>query len=374
MPMSLEGRVLGVLYLGRNGGERPFAQTLVRDLSVVCAMCVPLLVQWRRPKAETSEHAEDAVEAWLEGEHASMVELRRVVDRVAPSTLAVYVRGETGAGKELVARALHAKSPRRDRAFVAVNCAAVAENLLAAELFGVKKGAFTGATHDREGLIESVRGGTLFLDEVGDMPASMQAALLRVLERREIVRVGDTVSRAVDFRLVCATHRALDEEVTAGRFRADLLFRLREMTIEIPPLRDRGDDVLLLARRFAKLAASEMGERVPSFSSDALRRLREHPFPGNVRELRATVRRAVVLADGGVVQEHDLGLGRAAPGPEVKAAASAAPIEGTLDDAWRKFSTDYAARALERAGNNRELAATTLGISVRTLYRLLSER
>ena len=370
MPMTLEGRVVGVLYLGRHGGERPFSPGLTRDLGVLCAMCVPLLVAWRRTRGASP--APDS-ETWLEGEHASMVELRRLVGRVAQSSLAVYVRGETGAGKELVARALHAKSPRHAMPFVAVNCAAVSETLLASELFGVKKGAFTGATHDREGLIESARGGTLFLDEVGDMPQPMQAALLRVLERREVIRVGDTTPRPVDFRLVCATHRALDAEVAAGRFRADLLFRLCEMTIDLPPLRDRGDDVLLLAHRFAKLAASEIGERAPVFAPDAIRRLCEHRFPGNVRELRAVVRRAVVLADGGVVHERDLGLSGDAPvrGPSPTTTPA---HEGTLEEAWRRYSGELAQRALERAGGNRELAATGLGISVRTLYRLLTSR
>lgn len=372
LPMTLEGRVVAVLYLGRNGSDRPFSSGLARDLAVLSAMCVPLLVQARRERAEP--RVANAGQVGLVGEHPSMIELRRLVARVAPSTLAVHVRGETGAGKEIVARALHDAGPRARLPFVALNCAAFSETLLAAELFGVKKGAFTGASHDRTGLVESVAGGTLFLDEVGDMPASMQAALLRVLERREVVRVGDTSPRPVDFRLVSATHRSLDDEVRAGRFREDLLFRLRELVIEIPPLRERGDDVLLLARLFAKLAAAEVGERVPSFEPDALRRLAEHDFPGNVRELRAVVRRAVVLADGGVVRERDLGLARATAASIPAVTDSARAPEGTLDEAWKKFAADYATRALARTGGNRERAAAELGISLRTLYRLLAER
>ncbi len=257
-------------------------------------MALPLLAQLRRARVA------GPVDELLVGE--SLEAVRELVRRVAPSDLSVLILGETGTGKEVAARAVHAASPRASTPMIALNCAAVPESLLAVELFGCKKGAYTGAVSDRKGRIEAADGSTLFLDEVGDMPVPMQVALLRVLEEKAVTRVGENVERPVDFRLVAATSKDLDEEVEAGRFRKDLLYRLRELAVVLPPLRDWRDDVLLLARLFLRQAEQQLGLRARRLSPAAEKALARHAWPGNVRELRAVMRRASILCDGDAIR------------------------------------------------------------------------
>jgi DNA-binding NtrC family response regulator len=286
---------------------------------------------------------------------------------------------------------------------IAINCASVAPTLLDAELFGYRKGAFTGAMNDRVGLVEAAHGSTLFLDEIGDMPVAMQAALLRVLEQREVKRLGDNLPRAVDFRLICATHKDLDAEVLAGRFRADLLFRLREVTIEVPSLAQRGEDIELLAHAFLRQVERQLGLAAHVLTDDARAQLRGHAWPGNVRELKATMRRVAILADSKLIRAVDLGLGGpsapsparapspaspASPAPAARgpangaAAAIRALIEtaiapdaapGPLATLRDELVRHYVALAIERTGGDREAAAKALEIGVRSLYRYLSE-
>ncbi len=280
------------------------------------------------------------------------------------------MHGPSGAGKEVVARALHARSRRAGKPLVAINCAAVSASLLDAELFGYKKGAFTGAAADRAGLIEAAAGGALFLDEIGDMPLAMQAALLRVLEQREVRRLGETEARPVDFRLFAATHRDLAAEVAAGRFREDLLYRIQEVRVDVPPLRDRGDDVLLLARVFLQQLEHQLGLAPHALAPAAQAALRAHPWPGNVRELKAAMRRAAILADGATITAPDLQL--AAP----PAAAPGGPGLGDptrpLAEARDAFVRAYVEAAVARHGGDREAAARELDIGVRSLYRYLA--
>ena len=268
-----------------------------------------------------------------------------------------------------MARALHAASGRAGKPMIAINCASVAPTLLDAELFGYRKGAFTGAIADRVGLIEAAHGSTLFLDEIADMPLAMQAALLRVLEEREVKRLGDNLPHAVDFRLICATHKSLDAEVAAGRFRADLLFRLREVTITVPSLADRSADIALLAHAFLRRAEQQLGLVMHALTEEALAALRAHPWPGNVRELKSTMRRAAVLADSKLIRVSDLGL----PGldGQVVAPPPAAAIEplATVRDA---FIRAYVERAVAACQGDREAAAKALEIGVRSLYRYLA--
>jgi DNA-binding NtrC family response regulator len=268
---------------------------------------------------------------------------------------------------------------------IAINCASVAPTLLDAELFGYRKGAFTGAMADRIGLIEAADGSTLFLDEIGDMPLAMQAALLRVLEQREVKRLGDNVPRPVDFRLVCATHRDLEAEVAAGRFRSDLLFRLREVTLEIPGLAERDDDIVLLAHAFLRQAEGQLGLALHTLTDDAQAALRAHPWPGNVRELKATMRRVAVLADSKLIRAVDLGFTpSAAPVRKTTTEdpsglrawldatiAPGAPIQplGSLRDELVKR---YVELAVERCDGDRDAAAKALEIGVRSLYRYLA--
>ena len=373
VPMRLGPRVLGAIYLGHHEPRRGFSDAQARDLRVLASMALPLLAQLRRPRVAPS--ALDAVV----GESAVMDAVRDLVERVAPSDLSVLLLGETGTGKEVVARAIHGASLRAAAPMVALNCASVPESLLAVELFGCKKGAFTGATTDRVGRVEAAHGSTLFLDEVGDMPMPMQVALLRVLEEKAVTRVGENEARPVDFRLVAATSKDLDAEVAAGRFRKDLLYRLRELAIVLPPLRDRGGDVLLLAQLFLRQAEAQLGLRPRTLSAATQRALERHPFEGNVRELRAVMRRASILCDGGAIAPEHLQLGPQlgppgevgdSPGERLEGLSEAG--DAPLAEARDAFVTRYVQAALDRHDGNREAAAAALGISVRSLYRYLN--
>jgi transcriptional regulator with GAF, ATPase, and Fis domain len=265
---------------------------------------------------------------------------------------------------------------------VAVNCAAIPTNLFEAELFGHKRGAFTGAIADRIGRLEAADGSTLFLDEIGELPPALQAGLLRALQEREVVRVGDSTPRHIDFRLICATNRDLEAEVEAGRFRADLMFRLREVTIELPPLRDRGVDLDVLADALLAEAELDLGTARHRIGDDARAALRGHDWPGNVRELRAVMRRAAVLAAGPVIAARDLAL----PAPRRRSPATTLPplassplpppssdTDRPLAIARDEFVAAYCAQVLDRHAGNREAAAAALGISVRSLYRYLTD-
>jgi two-component system response regulator HupR/HoxA len=242
---------------------------------------------------------EDAGPEGIVGTSSAMGELQRLLERVGPSSSTVLLLGETGTGKELISRAIHRMSPRRDRMFVAVNCAALTESLLESELFGHRRGAFTGALSDKKGLFEVAHEGTIFLDEVGETTPAMQAKLLRVLQEGEILPVGETRPRKIDVRVVAATNRKLEDEVEAGRFRRDLYYRLRVFPIRVPPLRDRREDVPALAEHFLAKHAKRMGKRVPGITPEAQALLQAYSYPGNVRELENEIERAILLTDPG---------------------------------------------------------------------------
>ncbi|MBI3185971.1 MAG: sigma-54-dependent Fis family transcriptional regulator [Myxococcales bacterium] len=292
--------------------------------------------------------------------------MRQVLDlarRSARVDTTVLLSGPSGAGKERVARLIHEESARAGGPFVAVNCAAVAESLLESELFGHARGAFTGATHDRPGLFEAAGGGTLFLDEVGEVPASMQAKLLRALQEREVRRVGENGSRRIDVRLLAATNKDLSAEVGAGRFRQDLFYRLRVIELRVPPLRDRKEDILPLARTFLAEAAGRMGRSVAGFTPEVADQLLRHRWPGNVRELENAIERAVALCAGDRVQLDDLP-------EEVRSAPPAATLwmePRHLEEVERS----HIIAVLEQNGGNRHRAASQLGIGTATLYRKL---
>jgi transcriptional regulator with GAF, ATPase, and Fis domain len=375
LPMRLDGKTLGAVFLARHDRFAADDRTL-GELQLLAAIAVPLLAQVRRTQPSRQDE--------LVGESKPIIALRALINRVGAADLSALLHGPSGSGKELVARALHRASTRAAKAMIAINCASVAPTLLDAELFGYRKGAFTGAMTDRVGLIEAADGSTLFLDEIGDMPLAMQAALLRVLEQREVKRLGDNVPRPVDFRLICATHRELEAEVAAGRFRADLLFRLREVTIEIPGLAERGDDVVLLAHAFLRQAEGQLGLALHTLTEEAQVALRSHPWPGNVRELKATMRRVAVLADSRLIRVADLGFApsvavaprtgedpsglRAWLDATLSPGAAIQPL-GTLRDELVKR---YVELAVERCDGDREAAAKALEIGVRSLYRYLS--
>jgi two-component system NtrC family response regulator len=285
----------------------------------------------------------------------------RQAERLAPTTATVLVLGESGTGKELIARALHQLGSRKDKRFVAINCAAIPEALLESELFGHEKGAFTGATKTTPGKVEVADGGTLFLDEVGDLPIALQAKLLRFLQERTIERVGGRDEISVDVRVVCATHRNLRELIAQGGFREDLFYRLTEMVITIPPLRERAGDALLLAHAFVQRFARENNRDRLTLREDALDAISAHPWPGNVRELENAIKRSVIMADGNSITAEDLGLSPAED-----------PALFNLRQVRDEAEKQAVLKVMARVDGNIARAAELLGISRPTLYDLLN--
>lgn len=291
-----------------------------------------------------------------------MLKVCRSVEKVAPSTATVMLLGDSGTGKELLARALHQLSPRQDKRFMAINCAAIPENLLESELFGYEKGAFTGAAKQTLGKIELANGGTFFLDEVGDLPMALQAKLLRFLQERVIERIGGREEIPVDVRIVCATHQKLKELTTAGRFREDLYYRLSEIVVTIPPLRERVGDAALLAHHFKNKFSATEGRASLNFSQEALLLVESYPWPGNVREMENCIKRAVIMADGPQISVDDLGL------------SASGSVEEPINLRQVRDEAEYRAivKALARVDGNVVKAAELLGISRPTLYDLMT--
>lgn len=294
----------------------------------------------------------------LVGRSAAMRELFNLIRRMAPYARVALITGETGVGKELVARAMHQCGRRAAKPLVTINCAAVAESIVESELFGHVRGAFTGAVDTKPGLIERADGGTLFLDEVGELSLAMQAKFLRVLESGELYRVGSVEPRRVDVTILAATNRDLEEEVRAGRFRSDLYFRLNIAELRVPALRDRKDDIPTLAARFIKECGARMNKSLTGLSPAAERVLVASNWPGNVRQLRNVIERAAMLAHGSTIEEHDVRF-------------SGGPTGAPLASPERAISKVRVEEALQRSGGNRVDAAKALGVSRRTFYRLL---
>jgi two-component system NtrC family response regulator len=293
----------------------------------------------------------------------TMQEVCRMVERVAPADISVVLLGESGTGKELVARALHELSPRGGGPFVAINCAAIPDNLLESELFGYERGAFTGAVKQTPGKIELASGGTLFLDEIGDLPLPLQVKLLRFVQERVVERIGGRREIPVDLRLVCATHRDVPQLVATGAFREDLYYRLAEVTVSIPPLRRRAGDAVLLARHLLGHYNAQLGRSVAGFSDDALEAIDAHAWPGNVRELQNRMKRAVIMAEGKRITAADLELQHVAGEPE--------PLN--LKEVRERAETEALRRALAQTKGNISRTAKLLGISRPTLYDLMRQ-
>jgi len=300
-------------------------------------------------------------------ESPAMRAVVEAVERVAPAPTTVLVTGETGSGKELVARAVHARSPRAARLFVALNCAAIPAELLEAELFGVTKGAYTGAAADRPGKFELADCGTLFLDEIGDMPLAMQAKLLRAVQEGSIERLGSNTVRRVDVRIVAATHRDLARLVHEGAFRADLFYRLNVFPIHLPPLRERRQDVAPIAVRAVERFARRMGRRV-RLSAPAVAALEAYDWPGNVRELQNVLERAVLLARGELIESLDLPAPRPGAGPSSGPPSAPSGMPESLRAATERAEREAIRAALHHTGDNKARAAELLGVSVRTLW------
>ncbi|OGQ17069.1 MAG: hypothetical protein A2138_05860, partial [Deltaproteobacteria bacterium RBG_16_71_12] len=371
---SIEGAVEAMRAGAIDYLQKPFDEERLRLTMGRALRMTELLAENRRLR--------DAIEARyrfeeIVGESEGLVAALGTVGKVAASEGSVLIRGESGTGKELVARAIHFNSRRAGGPFVAVNSAALPDTLLEAELFGAEAGAFTGAAKRRRGRVELARGGTLFLDEIGDMPAALQVKLLRLLQERTFTPLGAEAEQKADVRFVFATHKDLAAEVKAGRFREDLFYRVNVLSVTLPPLRERGRDVIALAERFAQQTAAQMGRRAPALGDAARQSLLRYPFPGNVRELANVIERAVILCDGDVLTPHDLDLPAVAPqrGPGAPGESAAStpelfrlPEHGVSLD---ELEASLVRQALDRTGGNKSRAARLLGLTRATLrYRL----
>lgn len=304
----------------------------------------------------------------LLGDSVPIQRAREMIFKLARSQAPVYITGESGTGKEVAARLIHSGSARRDAPFVAVNCGAIPENLMESEFFGYRKGAFTGAEADREGFLHAAQGGTLFLDEVGDLPLLMQVKLLRVIQDKKVRKLGDTNEETVDFRIISATHKNLNDKVAAGEFRQDLFYRLNVIELKMPSLREIPEDIPFLVEQVLARLAAQSGVTVPDLGKDALDALIKYDFPGNVRELENILERALALCDGRAIREADLHLTEAhdAAAPIV-AGERTLPLHEYLD----KIEREQIIKALEQTRFNKTAAAKVLGITFRSLrYRL----
>ncbi len=298
------------------------------------------------------------------GQSASMKQVIDTVKKVSPTNATVLILGESGTGKELIARAIHYNSPRKKAPFTALNCASIPENLLESELFGYEPGAFTGASTRKKGLIEETQGGTLFLDEIGDMPISLQAKLLRVLQDGEIRRLGGKDSFRVDIRIIAATNRDLEEMIKEGTFREDLYYRLRVVTIKIPPLRERREDIPILCEHFLKKYNQEFGKRLKGISEEALKALTDYSWPGNIRQLQSVIERAVILSDGERLELDDIR-------DEISGGVSKNILDLDIPDegiVFEEIEKALLKKAMEKSNFVAKRAAELLGMSYKTFW------
>ena len=368
VPLIYRNDMLGVIYLGNDSITDLFDD---RDLSVLqvysaqAAMIVHhalLLNQLRVDNRNLRSQLRQASQGEIIGTSPKMKAVFRVLRRVAPTDLSVLVLGETGTGKELVARELHNVSPRSKGPFIAINCGAIPENLLESELFGHRKGAFTGAVADKIGRTEAANGGTLFLDEIGEMPMNLQVKLLRVLQERCIERVGDLTPRPIDIRVVAATNRTLEEMIRSGAFREDLFYRLNEIAVQLPPLRDRGDDIAVLAKFFVNKYRQQYGTKASGFTNQSLKAMKNYEWPGNVRELENRIKKALIMSDRALLNPDDLGL----------SAGGKRHIK-PLADAQEEWKMEYIREVLNLNGWNKAQTARDLGIDARTVFRYVEK-
>jgi transcriptional regulator with GAF, ATPase, and Fis domain len=367
-PLLDRGRLLGLIYVGNDAVVDLFHERTMKILTVFSAQAslivanALLLNELRVDNRRLSDRLEQARFGEIVGTSPVMQQVFRKVEKIAATDISVLITGETGTGKELIAREIHTRSPRAGKPFVVINCGAIPRDLLESELFGHVKGAFTGAIANKQGKFQAADGGTLFLDEIGEMPLELQVKLLRALQERVVVRVGDTRPEAVDIRIVTATNRELEKEIEAGRFREDLFYRLNVVNVHLPPLRDRGDDIVVIARYLLSRFAREYDAKVRGLSPNATVALRKHHWPGNIRELENRIKKAIVLCDSTVIGPDDLGL-----------TADVLPSILTLAEAKEKFQRDYINEVLALNNGNRTKTARDLGVDPRTVFRHLEK-
>jgi transcriptional regulator with GAF, ATPase, and Fis domain len=369
VPLELRGEVLGLIYLNTSNRLANFDEDHLQLLTGIAGIAAPALDTIRRVETLETEKRQLAAEANIEhnmvGTSAAMREVYQFIAKVAATAATVLIRGESGTGKELVAHAIHRNSPRADKRFVAINCAALASNLLESELFGHEKGAFTGAISMKKGKLEEADGGTVFLDEIGELAPELQAKLLRAIQEREFERVGGTRPIKTDFRLLAATNRDLPEAVKQGAFRQDLYYRLNVISITLPPLRERREDIPMLAQHFATKHCKLSSRSVMQISAGVRSALLAYPWPGNVRELENAIERAVVLGSTTYVLPEDL--------PDEVVDAGYAPVSAIsgYHEAMREAKKQLIVKTLEQAGGNHNEAARMLGLHPNNLHRLI---
>ncbi len=365
-PLVSQGEVQGVFYVGNDRVKGLFARNQLDVLSIFSSQAslilqnALLLNALRADKEKLVAELSDKRFGEIIGACPSMMEVYRKLQKVATTDISVLITGETGTGKELIAREIHRRSGRVSGPFVVINCGAIPENLIESELFGHVRGAFTGAIASRPGKFQAAGGGTLFLDEIGELPQNLQVKLLRALQERVVFRVGDSKPEKVDIRVVAATNRVLEDEIRAGRFREDLYYRLNVVNIFLPPLRERGDDVVIIAKALLSKHVEELGAHVQGFTPQALAGIKKNPWPGNIRQLENRIKKALVLCERSLLGPEDLDLTKESESPILP-----------LEKAKEEFQRRYVLEILERNSGNRTQTARDLGVDPRTIFRYL---
>lgn len=345
----------------------------VEQLRLLLQRCV-FVSELERDYRQLQDEERPGMFEGILGSHPKMEEVFKIVGKVAKATAPVLILGESGTGKEMIANAIHRRSPFKNKPFIAINCNAIPENLIESELFGYEKGSFTGANTQKIGLIETAAGGTLFLDEIGDLPSPVQVKMLRFLQEKRIQRVGGRQEIEVDVRVLAATHVDLTKAIEQGRFREDLYFRLAVVTCKLPPLRERGEDVVLLAQDFLKRFGKQNGRENLSFEPQALKAIARYPWPGNVRELQNRIQRAVIMADSRRICCEDLEIENSTGSRETGSLSTAdLPQGGGLKEARELLERELVSQALERNYRNVSAAAKELGVSRPTFYELMNK-
>jgi transcriptional regulator with PAS, ATPase and Fis domain len=366
VPHIRRGELMGAFYLGNDSIASLFTERELTLMTSFCATATLLLEraleldELRTQKRELETRLEEQAYGDILGACDAMRDIFRKVDKVAGTSIDVLVTGESGTGKELIAREIHRRSPRKNGPFVAINCGAIPEQLLESELFGHARGAFTGAVAARPGKFQAANGGTLFLDEIGEMPPPLQVKLLRALQDRTVTRVGETKPEVIDIRVISATNKDLEHEMRAGRFREDLFYRINVVPLHLPPLRERGEDAVMLAKYFLRRASRELSVKAKDFNKQALNAIRHYRWPGNIRQLENRIKKAVVLSDGPLISPEDLELRPEQLDPILPLAQA--------QEEWRKR---YINEVLDRNAGNRTKTAKDLGVDPRTIFRHL---
>jgi transcriptional regulator with GAF, ATPase, and Fis domain len=368
VPLIDRGNIIGLIYVGNSNIKGLFVTNTLELLTVFASLAslvvrnALLLDELKLDNKQLHEQLEQSKFGEIIGSCGGIQAVFKTIRKIAPTDVSILITGETGSGKELIAREIHKRSQRAKGPFVAINMGAIPENILESELFGHVRGAFTGAIATRKGKFQEAHGGTLFLDEIGEIPHSMQVKLLRSIQEKVIVKVGDNRPEKIDIRILTATNRDLLEEVKEGRFREDLYYRINVINIDLPPLRDRGDDIIIIAKYLLNRFREEFQSKVSGFSNDAIEAFKKYEWAGNVRELENRIKRAIVLTDKTVISAEDMGLDK-------NSLTKIQPLSQARED----FSRRYIMEVLERNNGNRTKTAKDLGVDPRTIFRYLEK-